>query len=81
MSVEKAEAALLEAQANQAPLDEQLKLRAALDKELREEEVAKQAIYFDISEDAARSRIELNAEERAHDQPRTIWDDPNQGEK
>lgn len=79
MNREKAEAALLEAQQREASFGEQSELRARLDRAVREEEVQKQAVFFDIDEEEARRRIEQNADERARDLPRTIWDEPDAG--
>lgn len=79
MNREEAEVALLEAQQREASLGEQLQLRAQLDQAVREEEIKKQAVFFDISEEEARRRIEQNADERARDLPRTIWDEPERG--
>lgn len=53
--------------------------RAELDAILKEEEVQNQAVFYGISPDEARERIEQNERERASGQPRTIWPAPNQG--
>lgn len=53
--------------------------RAELDAILKEEEVQNQAVFYGISPEEARERIEQNEQERASGQPRTIWPVPNQG--
>ena len=85
MSAEQAEQNYREAlekynAAMEGPLAELEDAKKALDKELLEEEVGKQAVFFGISEDEARERIEQNRYERANDLPRTIWDEPNREE-
>lgn len=76
MDIQSAEAALLEAQVNGAPFGEQLRLKNELDELTREEEVKRQSVFFGISEEEARERIEQNANERASGLPRTIWPEP-----
>jgi hypothetical protein len=78
MSKEAAEQRLQEAnEAVAAAHEEARRAKEELDEYLIEEEVEKQAVYFDISEDEARERIEQNQRERAEGQPRTIWPAPS----
>jgi hypothetical protein len=77
IDVDTATEALLEANRNEASLEERMKLRRVLDDALIEEEVKNQAVYYGIDEDEARERIEQNRQETAEGRPRTIWDEPD----
>ncbi len=74
MSKEKADQEYREALENHQQSAQVLEEKKhALDEYLIEEEVEKQAVFYNISEDEARSRIEQNRQERAEGRPRTIW--------
>ena len=53
--------------------------KQALDQFLIEEEVQNQAVFFEITEDEARERIEQNRNERENGLDRTIWPEPHTG--
>ncbi len=81
IDVDTAKEALLEANQNEAPLEERLRLRRILDDALIEEEVQKQAVFYGVDEDEARERIEQNRQETAEGRPRTMWDEADLSEQ
>ncbi len=79
MSRQEAEAALHEAnRIAQEALQDAIEKRQALNEYVLEEEVEKQAVFFGVSEEEARRRINQNLQETAEGRPRTIWAEPNQ---